>query len=94
MGHIKSPERREAAEGYLHMVEKRRKAETDPLRQAYWSGYLWGGRYALYGDVVGTPEGHKLLHGIPEDEPDRERREIGRGYRTGFQGEPPAGVLS
>ena len=94
MEHLTSTERREALAGYLRMVEMRREAETDPLRQAYLSGYVWGSRYALYGHVVGTTEGHRLLHCIPQDEPDKERREIGRGYRAGYQGEPPEGVLS
>lgn len=73
----------------LHLAESLRRVETDPLRQAYWFGYLRGIRRAIAGEGYGTVEGHKRLHEIPEDDPDRNRREIGRGYRAGCKGERP-----
>jgi len=89
MEHIKLPERRGELKALLHLAESLRRVETDPLRQAYWFGYLRGIRRAIAGEEYGTTEGHKRLHDIPEDEADRERREIGRGYRDGCKGERP-----
>lgn len=70
------------------LAESLSRVETDPLRQAFWYGYILGIRRALHGETYGTST-HYLLHDISEDEPDRNRREIGRGYRTGYRGECP-----
>ena len=78
----------------LLIGEKLRKVEKDPLRQAFWFGCGRGIRRAIAGEEYGTAEGHKRLHDIPEDEPDRKRREIGRGYRAGYRGERPEDAFS
>lgn len=72
----------------LLLAESLQRVETDPQRNAFWFGYIQGIRRALHGETYGTAT-HNLLHEIPEDDPDENRREMGKGYRAGFRGECP-----
>lgn len=84
---------REELKVLLHLAESLRRVETDPLRQAYWFGYLRGIRRAIAGEEYGTIAGHRLLYDISEDESDEKRREIGRGYREGYRGKRPEEIF-
>jgi hypothetical protein len=76
----------------LLIGEKLRKVEKDPLRQAFWFGYVRGIRRAIAGEEYGTEEGHKRLHDIPKDEPDRKRGDRA-GLSSGLQRRTPGGRL-
>lgn len=67
----------------LRRADTLRRTETDPLREAWWVGYMRGLRRAHHGDSFGSQAEHELwLSAIESDVPDRAA--LGRGYRAGL----------
>jgi hypothetical protein len=75
-------------DNFSHLMRRAdtlRRVETDPIRQAWWAGYIRGLRRAHHGETFGTAAEHRLYLSLTDDTaPDRAA--IGRGYRAGLDG--------
>jgi hypothetical protein len=67
----------------LRRADTLRRTESDPVREAWWTGYMRGLRRAHHGETFGTAAEHELwLSAADSDVPDRAA--LGRGYRVGL----------
>ena len=69
--------------GLMRRADGLRRGETDPVRCAWWSGYIRGLRRAHHGETFGTDAEH-TLYLAAVDSPDPRHTAIGRGYHAGL----------
>ena len=67
----------------MRRADTLRRAESDPARDAWWTGYIRGLRRAHHGDRFGTEAEHEMWIGTI-DSPDPQRNALGLGYRAGL----------
>lgn len=67
----------------LRRADTLRKLESDPIRAAWWVGYMRGLRRAHHGDRFGSGAEHQMwLDAASSQIPDRAA--MGRGYAAGL----------
>lgn len=79
----------------MRRADHARRATSDPIRHAWYTGYMRGLRRAHHGDAFGTDAEHQLFLAAANDHaPDRAA--LGNGYAAGLKlewAEPPAGTI-
>lgn len=70
----------------LRRADTCRRAESDPIIGAWWTGYMRGLRRAHHGESFGTGAEHELWLSASES-PDKQRAALGDGYRAGLTGQ-------
>jgi hypothetical protein len=72
----------------MRRADASRRIETDPVRGAWWTGYIRGLRYAHHSasdQKFGTAAEHELWHSIADEQPRVPTRlALGLGYRAGL----------
>ena len=71
----------------MRRAETLRRAENDPIKFEWWSGYMRGLRRAHHGEQFGTAAEHDLWSSAAESD-DPSRRAPGEGDRAGWTLEP------
>lgn len=67
----------------LRRADTCRRAESHPIRQAWWVGYMRGLRRAHHGERFGSAAEHEMWLSASES-PDDGRSALGAGYRAGL----------
>lgn len=70
-------------ESLMRRADTLRRGDNDPIRSAWWTGYIRGLRRAHHGDKFGTEAEHSLYLSAADDT-DPTRAALGRGYRAGL----------
>ena len=71
----------------MRRADTLRRFESDPVRGAWWTGYMRGLRRAHHGQSFGTGAEHMLFMSAANSD-DATRAALGRGYRAGLRMEP------
>ena len=67
----------------MRRADTLRRTEDDPIRSAWWAGYMRGLRRTHHGETFGTEAEHQLwLSAIEYSGPSRAA--LGRGYKSGL----------
>ena len=67
----------------MRRADALRRAENDPERADWWTGYMRGLRRTHHGERFGTQSEHELWLSAIEST-DSQRAALGRGYRAGL----------
>ncbi len=71
----------------MRRADTLRRLDSDPVRSAWWTGYMRGLRRAHHGQSFGTGAEHMLFMSAANSD-DATRAALGRGYRAGLRMEP------
>ncbi len=71
----------------MRRADTLRRLDSDPVRSAWWAGYMRGLRRAHHGQSFGTDAEHALFVSAENSE-DATRAALGRGYLAGLRMEP------
>ena len=80
----------------MRRADTLRRVESDPVREAWWTGYMRGLRRAHHGQAFGTDAEHELWLSAAESD-DSGRAALGLGYRAGLSMEvksPPSAIAA
>lgn len=68
----------------MHWAMMLRKLETDPIKSAWWVGYMRGLRRSYHGAAFGTEQEHSVWTRAAQTADDPARAASGRGYTVGL----------
>lgn len=71
----------------LRRADTLRRLESDPVREAWWTGYMRGLRRAHHGENFGTQAEHEMwlsLGQVTDRTTSMSRAALGNGYRAGL----------
>ena len=71
----------------MRRADTLRRVEDDPIKSAWWTGYMRGLRRAHHGEKFGTQAEHDLWLAATESV-NEQRLAMGRGYVAGLKLEP------